>query len=99
MMGTTYEFNWYLVVESNDSIMKKDKNKYFTIKSESRIYPVDSEIPLIVKKIGCIGVVKIVRFSIDKNSTEIEFEYVSKLELDSEISKHYYNMYLDMKNK
>ena len=34
-----------------------------------------------------------------KNTTEINFSYVKKFDFDSDISKHYYNMYLHMKNK
>ncbi|GEA33635.1 DUF2584 family protein [Clostridium diolis] len=98
-MGAPYEFNWYLVVASNDAIKEIGKNRYGTLKSENRIYPINSEIPLIVKEIGCIGVVRILRFTIDKDSTEIEFEYVSELNLDGKVSKHYYDMYLEMKNK
>lgn len=98
-MGAPYEFNWYLVVSNNDAIKEKEKNKYITTKSENRIYPIDSEIPLIIKKVGCIGIVRILRFSIEKASTEIEFEYAAKIDSNSDISKHYYNMYLEMKNK
>lgn len=98
-MGALYEFNWYLVVTKKDAIKQKEKNKYTTLKSESRIYPIDSEIPIIVKEVGCIGIVRILKFSIDKDNTEIEFEYVSKLDSNNEVAKHYYNMYLSMKNK
>lgn len=98
-MGAPYEFNWYLVVANKDSIKELGENKYITLKTESRIYPINSEIPLIIKEIGCIAIVRVLKFSIDKNSTEIEFEYVSELNLNNEISKHYYNMYLEMKSK
>ncbi len=98
-MGAPYEFNWYLVVADKHEIKEIGKNKFSTLKSENRIYPINSEIPLIIKKIGCIGMVRILKFSIDINSTEIEFEYVSELDSKSEISEHYYNMYLEMKNK
>lgn len=97
-MGAPYEFNWYLVVENEDSI-KKNKNTYTTLKKDNRIYPIESEIPLIIKKVGCIGIVKIVRFSVDKNNTEIEFDYVMKLDTNDAISKHYYDMYISMKNR
>jgi hypothetical protein len=96
-MGAPYEFNWYLVIANTDMI-KQINNIYSTIKSEGRIYPIDSEIPIIVKEKGCIGIVKILKFSIDKYNTEVEFEYVSKLDATSEIAKHYYEMYLNMKS-
>lgn len=97
-MGAPYEFNWYLVVENEDAI-KKNKNTCTTLKKDNRIYPIESEIPLIIKEVGCIGIVKIVRFSVDKNNTEIEFDYVMKLDTNDVISKHYYDMYISMKNK
>jgi hypothetical protein len=98
-MGAPYEFNWYLVVANEDAIMVNDKNTYTTIKSESRIYPIESEIPLIIKKVGCIGIVRIVKFSVDKDSTKIDFKYVMNLNPNDVISKHYYDMYICMKNK
>lgn len=98
-MGAPYEFNWYLVVANKDAIKEIEKNKYSTLKAENRIYPINSEIPLIIKKVGCIGIVRVLRISIDKDNTEIDFEYAFELDSNSEIAQHYYNMYLDMKNK
>lgn len=98
-MGAPYEFNWYLVVANKDSIIKIDNQMYSTLKSENRIYPIDSEIPLIIKNVGCVGIIRINKFSVYKNSTEISFEYVMKLNPNDNIANHYYNMYLEMKNK
>lgn len=97
-MGVPYEFNWYLVIE-NETKINKHGNKYSTIKSEHRIYPINSEIPLIFKDKGCIGLVRITSFKINCNTTEIEFEYIQDFDITGEIAKHYYDMYLYMKNK
>lgn len=97
-MGVPYEFNWYLVVENESKIIKKD-NKYSTTKSEHRIYPINSEIPLIFKGKGCTGLVRITSFKINYDTTEIEFEYIQTFDTTDKIANHYYNMYLKMKNK
>ncbi|KEI87640.1 hypothetical protein N492_11875 [Clostridium botulinum B2 267] len=98
-MGAPYEFNWYLVVADKSEIKEVSDNKYVTVKSEHRIYPINSEIPLIVKNEGCIGIVKILNFTIKEYQTIIEFEYMDKLSVDNLVAKHYYDMYLYMKNK
>lgn len=98
-MGAPYEFNWYLVVADESEIKEIGNDKYTTVKSEHRIYPINSEVPLIVKGEGCIGIVKILSFTIKEEETIIEFEYMKKLKLDDPVSKHYYEMYLYMKNK
>ena len=54
-MGVSYEMNWYLVAENEDKIIKLEDDYYKTVKKESRIYPVGSQIPLILKDQGCIG--------------------------------------------
>lgn len=98
-MGAPYEFNWYLVIANYDKIKRENNNKYITTKSECRIYPINSEIPLIIKQIGCIGIVKIVSFTIRDKETLIEFEYVEKINENTKIAQHYYNLYKLMKNK
>lgn len=98
-MGVVYEMNWYLVASNKEDIIKVNNNKYMLEKSEKRVYPIDSEIPLIVKNIGCIAIVKIDKFEVNKKNTNIEFSIVKECNVDSEISKHYYEMYTNMKNK
>ena len=97
-MGVTYEMNWYLVVSDKNNLSKVSDNMYITVKTERRLYPINSELPLIIKNIGCIGIIKIISFKIYKDKTEIEFEYIEKLETCNDISQHYYNMYKSMKN-
>lgn len=96
-MGAPYEFNWYLVVSDYEKMEEIKNNRYSTIKSENRIYPINSEIPLIIKEIGCIGIVKILSFTVNKDETIIEFEYVKKFKANAEVAKHYYEMYKLMK--
>lgn len=98
-MGAPYEFNWYLVVANEEEIKEVGNNKFLTVKSDQRIYPIKAEIPLILKKKGCIGLVRILSFTVTENETNIEFEYKEKYDIDNVISKHYYNMYLEMKNR
>ncbi|MDO4536356.1 MAG: DUF2584 family protein [Clostridium perfringens] len=98
-MGVLYEINWYLVASSKKDIVKINDNKYILEKSEKRIYPIDSEIPLIVKNVGCIAIIKINKLIVDKKNTSIEFFIIKEFNIDSEISKHYYEMYINMKNK
>ncbi|SCI51211.1 DUF2584 family protein [Intestinibacter bartlettii] len=97
-MGVLYEMNWYLVLDDND-LKQTNQNEFICIKNDKRIYPLDSPIPIIFKNEGCIGLVSINSFKVYKNTTEINFSYVKKFDFDSDISKHYYDMYLHMKNK
>ena len=98
-MGVVYEMNWYLVASNKEDIIKIKDNKYKLEKSEKRVYPVDSEMPLIIKNIGCIAIVKIDKFMVDKKNTNIEFSIIKECNVNSEISRHYYEMYMRMKNK
>lgn len=97
-MGVLYEMNWYLVLGYND-LKQIGQNEFICIKNEKRIYPLDSPIPIIFKNEGCLGLVNINSFKVCKNTTEINFSYIEKFDCDNNISKHYYNMYLYMKNK
>lgn len=96
-MGVTYEMNWYLVVSDKNELSKVNEKIYKTIKKERRLYPINSELPIIIKNLGCIGIVKILCFKIYEDKTEIEFEYVEEFETCNDISQHYYNMYKLMK--
>lgn len=97
-MGVLYEMNWYLVASDRNDIKKVNDNEYKLEKSEKRVYPIDSEIPLIIKNIGCIAMVKINKFEIDKKNTNIVFSIIKEYDTNNEISKHYYEMYMCMKN-
>ena len=77
-MGVTYEMNWYLVVSDKNELSKVNEKIYKTIKKERRLYPINSELPIIIKNLGCIGIVKILCFKIYEDKTEIEFEYVEE---------------------
>ncbi|QXM07105.1 DUF2584 family protein [Crassaminicella indica] len=96
-MGVVYEMNWYLVAADKSQIIKINDNEYMLQKSDRRVYPIDSEIPLIIKNLGCIAIVKINKFEIDKSSTNIIFSIVKEYNSESEIAKHYYEMYMNMK--
>lgn len=98
-MGVLYEINWYLVASNKEDIVKINDNKYSLKKSEKRVYPVDSEMPLIIKNVGCIAIIKIDKFAVDKNNTNVEFSIVKECNVNSEVSRHYYEMYISMKNK
>lgn len=96
-MGVSYEMNWYLVAENEDKIIKLEDDYYKTVKKESRIYPVGSQIPLILKDQGCIGMIEVEEFQVTKDMTEIKFKWFKEFELSEEIKKHYNDMYLYMK--
>lgn len=97
-MGVLYELNWYLVVANENEIKNVTNERYATIKSEKRIYPINSPLPIIIKDKGCIGIVEIMSFKVEDERTEIEFRYVENLDVNSIVSKHYYEMYTKMKN-
>ena len=97
-MGVIYEMNWYLVASNKNDIKKINNNEYTLEKSDKRVYPIDSEIPLLIKNIGCIAIVKINKFEVDKASTTIVFSIIENINETSEIARHYYDMYLSMKN-
>lgn len=97
-MGVIYEMNWYLVASNKNDIKKINNNEYKLKKSDKRVYPIDSEIPLLIKNIGCIAIVKINKFEVDKNNTTIIFSRVKDIDLNSEVAKHYYDLYIKMKN-
>lgn len=98
-MGAPFEFNWYLVVGNPSEIREIGPNKYVTVKSDNRIYPINSEIPIIVKNDGCLGLIKILSFTVKSYETIIEFEFFQQFHVNNPIAQHYYNMYLYMKNK
>lgn len=98
-MGVSYEINWYLVVADYDAIKETEEKTFYTVKSESRIYPIESIIPLIIKKVGCVAFVRILEFAVNKDETTVEFEYVEKIDHRCEIAKHYDYMYEKSKNR
>lgn len=98
-MGMSTEFNWYLVVDSEEGIVKGLEGDFKTWKSGNRIYPIDGIIPLIIKNKGCVAMVKIKRTINTGENTIIKFVTDEKLSLGSEISQHYYEMYLRMKSE
>lgn len=94
-MGVQFEYNWFLVTTLNDIYERDD---FLLInKKDKRIYPVGVPIPLIIKGEGCIGMALIKSFKVDERKTEIEFMITDKFSVESEISKHYYNGYLNKK--
>ncbi|HII4499894.1 TPA: DUF2584 family protein [Clostridium perfringens] len=97
-MGVLYEINWYLVTSNKNDILKIDKYEYKLEKSGKRIYPIDCDIPLIVKEFGCIGLVKVKKIEVDKDKTVIIYSFVKKYDFKSEIARHYYELYLSIKN-
>jgi hypothetical protein len=97
-MGVLYEMNWYLVASDRNDIKKINGDEYRLEKSDKRVYPIDSEIPLIIKNIGCIAMVKVNKFEVDKENTNIVFSLIKEFNINNEIAKHYYEMYMNMKN-
>ncbi len=65
-MGMIVEFNWFMVVANESKIVDENGYKY-TIKSDKRIYPIGFKLPLIVKNVGCIGMIKVIRTVIEQN--------------------------------
>lgn len=92
-MGVSYEFNWYLVVKEQDSIEQVSPELFKTKKQEARIYPIGSELPLITKADGCIGLAKIKEFTIRETETIIVFEIVERYNQNDVIAKHYFDNY------
>ena len=68
-MGMVVEFNWFMVVANSDKILEEEKDLFYTIKSEKRIYPIGFQIPLIIKKHGCVGMVKVLKTIIEEKET------------------------------
>ena len=97
-MGLVVEFNWFMVVASMDKIMSED-GMTFTVKSEKRIYPIGFQIPLIIKGQGCVGMIKILKTVINQEKTKIYFEQTTSLDSNSDVAAHYYERYLDFKNR
>lgn len=71
----------------------------YTIKSEKRIYPIGFQIPLIIKGQGCIGMIKILKTIIDQKETKIYFENTASFDINDDVARHYYERYLDFKNR
>lgn len=97
-MGVLYELNWYLVVSSKKDIQLLNNSTFRVVKSENRVYPLNCPIPIIIKNEGCIGMVKIKKFTVDLNCTEIEFSIEEEYNPNNTIAMHYYNIYLTLKN-
>ena len=76
-MGVLYEVNWYLVATNKREIKKISDREFCLEKADKRIYPINGEIPLIIKNIGCVGIVKINKLIIDKSHTLVYFETVA----------------------
>lgn len=96
-MGVLYELNWYLVVASKLDLKEHLGNNYLTIKNEKRIYPIGAPIPIIIKEVGCIGMIEIENFKVTKETTEIEFQFTEQFDIQDPISNHYYQMYKSIK--
>lgn len=92
-MGMPYEFNWYLVVKDKNAIQGIEDGLFQTIKQEPRIYPLESELPLITKIDGCVGMAVIKEIMITKAQTIIKFEIMHKYEPNDVIAKHYFDTY------
>lgn len=97
-MGLVVEFNWFMVIANMDKILSEDGINY-TVKSEKRIYPIGFQIPLIIKEQGCVGMIKILKTVIDQNETRIYFENTASFDINNEVASHYYERYLDFKNR
>ena len=96
-MGVSYEMNWYLVIDNRDKIENINNELYKTVKASTRLYPVGSIIPLILKDKGCIGIIEIDSFEVKRKTTEIRFKFLKEWKLTEDIKSHYNGMYLYMK--
>lgn len=97
-MGLVVEFNWFMVIADMNKVLSEDGIKY-TVKSEKRIYPIGFQIPLIIKGQGCVGMIKVLKTVIDQKETKIYFEDIASFDEKSEVASHYYERYLDFKNR
>ncbi len=98
-MGMVVEFNWFMVVANSSKILTEEKDVFYTIKSEKRIYPIGFQVPLIIKEQGCIGMIKILKTVIDEKETRIYFRQTESFDANSAVGAHYYERYLDFKNR
>ena len=92
-MGVLYELNWYLVVGTENDLLEREIDCFVTTKSDKRFYPIGAPIPLIVKSIGCMGMVEVTSFKVDSQSTTIEFVFTEHYEPDNVIAMHYFSQY------
>lgn len=98
-MGMVIEFNWFMVVANEGKILNDIDDVFYTVKSEKRVYPIGFQIPLIIKNVGCIGMIKIVKTVIDEQTTVIYFKKTEQFEVSSPVASHYYDRYLDFKRR
>lgn len=88
-----YEFNWYLVVKDENLIQSVGEGLFQTTKQGPRIYPLESELPLITKNNGCIGTAVIKEITLTETQTTVKFEIPHKYEPNDVIAKHYFDNY------
>jgi hypothetical protein len=92
-MGQPTEFNWYIVTSD---IIKISDRTYTCTKSDTRLYPMNCPLPVIVKGVGCIMMGRVIEIVMSKKGTTcIKFQE-DKYEYTDEVLKHYYTMYNNM---
>lgn len=97
IMGVTFELNWYLVIESIDTLAIVDSMTFKVRKRDNRIYPIGGLIPIIEKENECLGIVQIKGIDIREDYTDIIFIWNKDSGISTDIKDHYYQMYLQMK--
>lgn len=100
-MGVSFEINWYLV--TGDKSIIEDMNEMGKVVSMTkdglRVYPVGVKLPIIVKEHGCVGMGLVKSVVQTEDETTVSVMITDKFSTDGEVSRHYYNMYINAKNK
>lgn len=84
----------YLVLGSNDNLrnMKVSRQSYQYTGEGMLLYPIKGVIPIIQRGYGCIGTAVIKSFTVNENTTTVEFEFT---EVDKNAAKVLYSLYMN----
>jgi hypothetical protein len=107
-MGMQAEFNWYIVIRDDnlfaDDVHLFQKNdlvladKYFIEKTNYRIYPMDTPLPLIYND-KCLAMVSVTDLQWKCNSTQLLVQVVIKLTSDDPVALYYENSFREYKKE
>lgn len=96
-MGVSYELNWYLVVKDEALVREVEPGKFSVVKNGRRLYPVGAPLPMIIKEVGCVGMIEICDLHLSIGKTVIEFVRTGRFDVDNAVAEHYYEMYQSIK--
>lgn len=101
-MGFKREFNWFVVgtqqgFESDNLTLLSEgleEGKTYTLsKSEIREYPLLFDLPLVIKGMGCLGLVKIVSVHQYALANKTVVEFILSASLDQDAKELFQTMY------